>query len=332
MSEDLSELVYRAGAQPDGPAPVEAIVGRARQRRLRRRAAFALAPVAALIGGLLVLPGLVGQRVEFSPTGPGGGGSGWPVQVRYEQLDLSYHEVVRDPAVDLTPLDVMEFAGTGWDDWLNVHVATFDMDRAGWSAAPDGGPREGVGEPLALDGAVEAQRYVDGRSAALDVGQHVPADPHSPLATLQAVQDSDVAWGEGVPSPGGAEGPPAPAPRFHPHPTDPAELAGVRMLSEDAWWGAQPLRGQVAAALGLDPDELWVAIYELPFCQDPSEGGEACAERGDAVWIRWVRVHHAATRLPLFVHWAGPGLDAAPDGALQVTQLRVTHIVFGRGD
>ncbi|HVM13861.1 MAG TPA: hypothetical protein VM287_05990 [Egibacteraceae bacterium] len=67
MTEDVRELVRQAGLQPHEPAPVDAIVRRARRRTVRRRVAYAVAPVLAGLAGLILVPGLLQHRVQFPP-------------------------------------------------------------------------------------------------------------------------------------------------------------------------------------------------------------------------------------------------------------------------
>lgn len=72
VTEELRDMVRQAGVLPDGPVPVDEVVGRARRLRRRRRITYAVAPVLAAVLALALLPGLFDQRVELAPAGPGG--------------------------------------------------------------------------------------------------------------------------------------------------------------------------------------------------------------------------------------------------------------------
>jgi hypothetical protein len=336
MTEDMHELMRTALLEPDGDPPVEELVRRGRARRLRRRAALVAVPVLALVAGLLVVPGLLDERVELAPAEPGAPApGGWPVQVRYELVDLHYVEVEQLPDEGgPVPLDIWEFAGNSWDDWYSATVVRLDLDRAGWSGSPDGSPRAGVGVELWHTGqAAGARRYVDGVGLSLMEDQPVSAYPDEPFATIRAVMDPSLEWDDRFPAV--LDGPAAPGPVFGRMAVDYRALPGVRHLDEHipeqhrGEW--EDLRDRVGGALGLHPDDLSAVVYEEPFCfrdpvvRGPSLPTEVCAMRDDAKWIRWARVWHTATQIPLYVHWAEADWEDNPD-ALQVTMLRVTHI------
>lgn len=331
MTEELHKLVGAALLDPGGDAPVEALARRGRARRLRRRAVFTVVPVLALVAGLLTVPGLVGQRVELAPAEQGGDGAGWPVKVRFEQVDVNYFELAQLPEMLASvELQIDEFAGASWQQWTDVGVASYRVNEA-LIGAPDGSPRSGVGERIAPEASAQVTHFDGdgGRSGSLGPHDHVRAEPDVAFATLAAARQVEPEW-----TPEEADGPRGVGPFFAPGDffTGPgnreADLAhlpwpGFAAPDVDA---KQLLREQTATALGLDAGDLSVTNVDVPYCvADPGVEGQDCAGHPDVEWVRYTFVRHAPTRIPLFRHWAGPDVDHNAD-ALQVTQLRVTHI------
>lgn len=325
-------------AQGEGDSDPRAGRGRAiqiqalaRWRRGRGLAISVLGSLAGVVIGALIVSWGLDHRGAPSPGGLTREET-WPVEVRYELFDVSYVEANHPPSLALEPLDVWEVAvDDGWNPWARVVVKSHEVDDTGWVAPADGSARTGVGSPQGDPAlAAHVMRYEDGQIFSLEPGETLEANPATPFATLRATRDPDLAWHQTpVEEPG-----PVPGPVFHPQQHELA-VPGVRGLEEQDWWGPGSLREQVAAALGLDPQVLVVAISEEPIClsrDNPRQmqaEGEACAEREDADWIRWARVYHEPTGIPLFVHWMGPAIHEDTDEPLEITQLRVTHVEFG---
>lgn len=217
MSADLTERIR--GATSQGQAPnSEAIFGRARQLRRRRRAITGTLGLLVLV--LVAVPVLA--RLEMADVVLDGRTTpvDWPLDVRYEIQRFS-----GDGGAPTTELH--EFGGSGWDDWTAVAVRTEGV-RGEVQRAKGGSHYRGVmavedtaGEPFAsLD-----------RARTIELDDREPVEePTGRIAPDDLMNTRFGTYRE----PGRAEG----------------EVE--RVLDDDL----PDLRAQVAAELDLDPGAL----------------------------------------------------------------------------
>lgn len=306
MTDDLRGLVAQAVLETDAEPPVADLVRRAGARRRRRHAGLGLTGlllvgvVAAAVAGLGI------TRVDLAPAGPSPQSGGWPLEARFEIVDLDYGEYIQQPRAPVLRT-VEELAAESWDTWTHVHIAMYEL-------RPDG-------DVLVGDNPAHVSRMTPEwhESGTLDV-----RDTTVPFAALAAARDAVV--GDRTPRDPEVH-PVTPGRVLGPVPEDygevPGEVPGVRLVDGDA----TAVRDRVAAELDLAAGDLRAVVTVEEFCGPEGAFVGRCAE--PEVRVERTFVHHLPTGLPLYRSWRP--VDGMPDelaalGLDEVVELRATHV------
>lgn len=300
MSDDLRGLVCRAILEPEDEPPVAALVRRAGRRRRRRHASLGLVGL-VLVGLVAIVAADLGvARVDLTPAGPVPQSGGWPLEARFEIIDLDYGEFVQQPSQPVA-LTVEELAAGSWDDWTHVVVASYELRADGRTLLGD-------------DRTGHAQRVTGVEGA---FGRVALDDPDRPFAALEAAADAELpdrtvsmGW--------------APGRLFWPGPAGVESLADVPDHPD-----AHNARDRVAGELDVPADELLAVVTEDVYCGLHEGVDGDCPQ--PLVHVERTFVIHVPTGLPLYRSWRP--VEGMPDelaalGLDELVELRATHIRF----
>lgn len=301
MTDDVRGLVARAVLETDAEPPVVDLVRRAGTRRRRRHAGLGVTGLLVVGVVAAAVTGLGITRVDLTPAGPSPQSGGWPLEARFEIVDLDYGEFIQEPRAPVLRT-VEELAATSWDTWTHVDIAMYEL-------RPDG-------DILVGDNPTHVSRMTPewDESGTLDV-----RDTTVPFAALEAARDAVV----GDRTPRDPEVHPAPGRVLGPVPEDYGEVPGVRLVDGDA----TAVRDRVAAELDLDAGELDAVVTVEEFCGPEGPFVGRCDE--PEVRVERTFVHHAPTGLPLYRSWRpvdGMPNELAALGLDEVVELRATHV------
>lgn len=248
-------------------------------------------------------------RVDLAPAGPAPQSGGWPLEARFDIIDLDYGEFVQLPRAPVLRT-IEELAAESWDTWTHVHVAMYELRPEGEILVGDNNP-------------VHVHRMTPEweENGTLDV-----RDTSVPFAALDAARAAVV--GDRTPRD------PKIFPVFPgrlpaPLPAPPGTQPGVRVVDGDV----TALRDRVADELELAAAELRAVLTEEEYCGAEGAFVDRCAE--PEVRVERTFVIHVPTGLPLYRSWRP--VEGMPDelaalGLDELVELRATHVRLSTGE